>query len=163
MPKKKRITLTIDSSMGTVCPTPLFLCLVYLNMGYVKWIHIQAFHLKQKPKPTMINLGWEGPNGENINKKMECWDQYFCIAFCVFEQVKNKLCRFNGPASLPIWMTVLRLSSTPNSTTEPGEWNGLLVDKNILQVPFSLRQRQLPNSMGCFSRVLSTNDKKTFE
>lgn len=55
-------------------------------------------------------------------------------------------------------MAILSLSSSPYSTTKATEWNGLLVDQNILQIPFSLDQRQLANSMGSLSCVLQRKE-----
>jgi hypothetical protein len=66
----------IDSTMRTVCPTSLFLCLVDLNVWYEKCVYIKALHLgialcilqqaKQKcgwlhwPPPLSIGVTWLG-------------------------------------------------------------------------------------------------------
>jgi hypothetical protein len=40
--------LTVYSSMGTISTATLFLCLIDLDMWYVKCINIQTFHLNNK-------------------------------------------------------------------------------------------------------------------
>ena len=45
---KSREAHTVNSSMSTVCTTPLLLSLVHLNVGYDEGINIQSFHLKEE-------------------------------------------------------------------------------------------------------------------
>lgn len=145
--------------MGTVCATPLLLGLVNLNVWYVKWIHVQAFHLQSKHKQTTTFLlvgeyrTLANARGQKKGEKVQ-ESKYFSIAFSILEQVQNKFCRFNRPTSLAIRVPVLGLRSSPNSSTETREWDCLFVDKYILQVPFSLGQRQFADSMRTLPSIL---------
>lgn len=49
--------------MSTVCATPLLLGLIYLDVRYVKWIHIQPFHLENS---------WQH---ENVGFRQQKWNQ----------------------------------------------------------------------------------------
>ena len=158
-----RGALTIDSSMSTVCTAPLFLCLVYLDVSDVKWIHIQAFNLKwgeNNNKLIFREKRKQRTKGNNIIQQI--WT-YFSITLSIFEQIQNKLCRFDRPTSLSIWVAILRLSSATNPTTKAGEGDGLFVGKNILQIALCLVQRHLPKGMRCFSSILEIDNKYTFQ
>ena len=39
--------LTVDASMSTVCPAPLLLSLVYLNVRHIQCINVKTFDLQQ--------------------------------------------------------------------------------------------------------------------
>jgi hypothetical protein len=54
------------------------------------------------------------------------------IALCILEKIQNKLSRLGRPASLTIWLAVLSLGSTSNTTAIPTEGDGLLVGEHIL-------------------------------
>ena len=56
-------------------------------------------------------------------------------------------------------MHVLGLSSLSNTFTEVGEMYGLLVDQNIIQIPFGLSQRQLPIDMSSLPSILEMNSE----
>ena len=81
------------------------------------------------------------------------------ITLVVFKQNYDVFSRFDRLASLPIWMHVLGLSSLSNTFTEVGEMYGLLVDQNIIQIPFGLSQRQLPNDMSSLPSILEMNSE----
>ena len=81
------------------------------------------------------------------------------ITLGVFKQNYDVFSRFDRLASLPIWMHVLGLSSLSNTFTEVGEMYGLLVDQNIIQIPFGLSQRQLPNDMSSLPSILEMNSE----
>lgn len=51
---RKVETLTINSPVSTVCAASLLLGLVYLDMRYVKRIHIQTFHLEICQRKTYM-------------------------------------------------------------------------------------------------------------
>jgi len=72
------------------------------------------------------------------NKGVNIQTLHFSIALSILEQIQNELSRFHRPASLSIGLPVLGLSSTPYTTTETSEGNGLLVNQNILQISLCL-------------------------
>lgn len=135
--------------MSTIGTTSLFLGLVNLNVGNEESIHIQTFHL---PKEELVT---------QIQKKKKMWQEfrrddqfYLSIAFSILKQIQNDLSRLNRPAPLPVWVSVLCLSSSAYTAAEPGEGDGLLVGKHIFQIPLGLAQRKLPDGMRCLPSVL---------
>ena len=64
------------------------------------------------------------------------------------------------PSTLTIAVFVLSLSSMPGTSAEIGKWNSLLVDQEIFQIPLSLDQKNLPESMCGFFGVLQTHYRK---
>nr|GMC79725.1 hypothetical protein Iba_chr04aCG13570 [Ipomoea batatas]GMC84609.1 hypothetical protein Iba_chr04cCG13260 [Ipomoea batatas] len=95
-----------------------------------------------KPKPSEICwllTGFRAAKSSSFSDKINSiWQGDDIIAFGIPEQIKNKPSRFHRPTSLSIRMSVLCLCSSPHTSTETGEGNGLLVDQNIFQIPFSL-------------------------
>ncbi len=144
--------------MSTVGTAPLLLGLVNLNVGHIKSINIQTFHLWWSNE--------ESKHHKTVNDKLWNLTIYIAnlsIALCILKKIQNESSRLGRPASLTVWMAWLSLSSAANTTAVPTEGDSLLVGNHILKVPLGLAQRQLPDSKSCLTGVLQLYEKRTLD